>query len=317
MSLRLPSLQGRGRGRVITRTVRHEPSPLSPPLQGGDPRNRARKRTCLALLIWFTIVLLWAVATPLSAKPQRIASINLCTDQLVVLLAERSAIVSLYRSSADPAFSFVAGQVRGMHLNRGLAEEIMALKPDLVVAGIFTARPAVALLRRHGVKVIELPLADSFDSIRRQIETLAAELGEEHRGRQLIGEMERRLASVALGAGRVRSALAVGPNLFTNGRATLFDEVLSRAGLRNVAAEQGLTGFARLDLEQLVRSSPDVIVVPEDPGRRPSLAAERLGHPAIRHVLNERTLVSIPSALWSCGGPFTVEAVEKIAKAAR
>jgi iron complex transport system substrate-binding protein len=263
------------------------------------------------------VFVLLVSASPLLAKPQRIASINLCTDQLVVLLAERAAIVSLYRSSADPAFSSVAAQARGLHLNRGLAEEIMALEPDLVVAGIFTARPAVALLRRRGVRVVELPLADSFAAIRRQIEVLAAELGEEERGRQLIGDMERRLARVAAHAGSSRSALAVGPNFFTNGRATLFDEVLNRAGLRNVAADQGLTGFARLDLEQLVRASPDVIIMPSDPGRSPSLAVERLAHPAIRHTLRDRTLVSIPSALWPCGGPLTVEAVERIVEATR
>src|SRR5215813_14877630 len=74
------------------------------------------------------------------SKPQRIVSMNLCTDELVLRLADRGNISSVTWQARDRDNSNVADLARDVPINHGLAEEILPLNPDLVLAGIYTAR---------------------------------------------------------------------------------------------------------------------------------------------------------------------------------
>src|SRR4051794_41669818 len=78
-----------------------------------------------------------------ATKPQRVVSINLCVDELVLRLADRRNIASISWLSLDPKNSNVAALAREFPINHGVAEEIVPLKPDLVIAGMYTARGAV------------------------------------------------------------------------------------------------------------------------------------------------------------------------------
>ncbi|RLA20277.1 MAG: ABC transporter substrate-binding protein, partial [Gammaproteobacteria bacterium] len=93
------------------------------------------------LILCLVIALLPGAA--FSAKPQRIVSLNLCADQLLLQLAEPKAIASLTHLAADPELSYLAEEATNYPLNYGSAEEILQLDPDLILAGSFTARPAV------------------------------------------------------------------------------------------------------------------------------------------------------------------------------
>ena len=143
-------------------------------------------------------------ATP---APQRIASIYLCADQLVLRLADRARIVSLSRFAAQPAISGQADAIAGIPLNRGRAEEILIHKPDLIVAGQYTAPATKAMLRKLGIPVLELPTATNFDDIRANVRRVAAALGTPERGRRLIAELDRRLRAVPPGDTRRPSLL--------------------------------------------------------------------------------------------------------------
>ena len=117
--------------------------------------------SCLAVLL----------APPSAAddRPSRIVSTHLCGDQLLLLLADRDRLRSISFFATDPDLSQLADLAKGLPRNRGLAEEILPLAPDIVFAGAFAARPTVHLLRRLGVKVAEVPTAVTFDDIRQNI----------------------------------------------------------------------------------------------------------------------------------------------------
>ena len=76
------------------------------------------------------IYLLLFILTPAIAetRPQRIVSMNLCTDQLLMMLADREQIISLSYAAADPNQSLVADKVGDIPLNYGHAEEVVPLK---------------------------------------------------------------------------------------------------------------------------------------------------------------------------------------------
>ena len=69
----------------------------------------------------------------------------------------------------DPGNSNVADLAAEIPFNHGLAEEIIPLNPDLVIAGIYTARPAVAMLKRTGTPLAEVGVPKNLAEVRQQI----------------------------------------------------------------------------------------------------------------------------------------------------
>lgn len=260
-----------------------------------------------------TLAIAPSLVTAGSAK--RVVSINLCADQLLVLLADPGVLRSVTFLSARPSQSYVADRVDSIPVNHGEAEEILAMQPDLVVAGRFAARPAVRMLARLGVPVLDLPIPNTFEEIRRQIALLSDSLGVQAKGAAMIKKMNRQLAAVDVPSGPAPRALVLGVRGFTSGPGSLVHEVLTAAGLHNVAGDLGIGGFGRVDLEEIIAVDPDVIVLNQLADGAPSLAEKVLEHPALRHF--DGQIIRMNPTLWTCGGPYTVQAVEFLAEAVR
>ncbi len=258
-------------------------------------------------------------AAPLQAsaqtQPRRIVSINVCTDELLLRLAPASRIASVTWLSRDREGSNVADLAARMPINYGLAEEVIPLAPDLVVTGIATIRAAVALLNRAGVPVVEFGIANNFTDFRAQARKMAALLGDIGRGEQLIRDIDHRLDAIGLEPGAVNTidrptALVFNPNGFTDGSGTLVDEIMTRAGLDNLASHPDFANYDRVPLEVLAERAPDVLVVGESRDGPPALATELLKHPVIARLQPHTHIVVLPSRLWTCPGPASVDAID-------
>ena len=130
-------------------------------------------------------------------KPQRIVSTNLCTDQLVLLLADRERLASVTSRAVDPDVSNVVALAQGLTLNEGRAEEILVLKPDLVVTDHYWNRRTSGLMEKLGVRVHGIDWADSLAQIKAVIRDVAGAIGEPGRGEAMVAELEARLSAVA------------------------------------------------------------------------------------------------------------------------
>lgn len=264
----------------------------------------------LVVLLGATAMLVPHAPAQEAKKPRRIVSLNICTDQLVVLLADREAIASVTFLAADPVRSYVADRVAGLPVNHGLAEEVVSLEPDFVIAGQFAARSAVEMLRRLGIPVTVLPLPTSFDDIREQIAFVAEAVGEPERGVLAIAEMDAQLFSARLhGGGQGRVAAIYGPNGFTGGPGSLPHAVVEAAGFVNFAEKMGFGPIGQYSVEDIVDGRPDVLILNADESAAPSLARALLRHPAFKKLPNDAERIEVPPKLWTCGGPFTAEAV--------
>ena len=272
-------------------------------------------RRCLVFTVTLVSIISVAPAIVRADPPKSVVSINLCADQLLVLLAERDVLRSVTFLSSRPSLSFVADRVRDIAPNHGEAEEVLAMQPDLVVAGRFAARPAVRMLRRLGITVLDLPIPEAFDEIRGQIVSLSNVLGVRARGDDIIEEMDRRLANIEIRQGPPPRALVLGARGFTSGAGTLVDEVLAAAGIQNIASDLGIRGYGKVELEEVVAAKPDVIIFNQSKDEAPSLASEALTHPALNQFGGQ--IIHMEPALWTCGGPYTVDAVEFLAAAVR
>lgn len=254
--------------------------------------------------------------TPREA-PARVVSLNLCADELVVRLADREQVAAVTWLARDPRGSTVAGEAAGVPVTRGLSEEIVALRPDLVIAGAFTTRTTVGLLRRIGFPPLELGVPTDFDGVRAQIRTVAAALGHPERGTAMVADLDARLVSAEPQRPTRLRALVMRPNAFTVAPGSLGDAIIRSAGLVNVAAELGRDRFGQVPLEAAVLADADLIVLDAyDPGT-PSLADALLRHPVLAALAREGRTVSIPNQLWTCPGPQVAEVVARLAQAAQ
>ncbi|HRN86962.1 ABC transporter substrate-binding protein [Hyphomicrobium sp.] len=278
-----------------------------------------RPSTATTALIGTVALLLASFPLRADAPPRRIVSMNLCTDQMAMLMAAPGQLHSVSHLARDPKSSVLPDEARRFAVNHGLAEEIFMMQPDLVLAGTFTSRASVAMLKRLGFRVEQFPPAYSFDEIREQIRRMGDLLGRTERAEELVAELDRRIAATPEPGESTRRPLAAlhFANSYTVGSGTLSSEVVSRAGLENLGTRLGLSGTIRLPLEILVVSTPDLIVG----GTRyessaPALAYQTFEHPALSAVLQGRPMTAVPDKYWVCGAPFTAEAVRILADAA-
>lgn len=270
----------------------------------------------MPVLLRYSIIFLTLAVTPAdAAKPQRIVSVGLCSDQLVLLLAQREQIASVSVWARDRNLSYMIDTVGDIPLNNASIEEIIRYQPDLVVASEFVARETVGLLRQLGFPVKQLPLATSVDEIYDLLTRFAGWTGNEQRAQALVDEMRRRLAAVEarISARPAKSVIIYSPNGFTIGADTLEYDLFLRAGYRNLAAEMGISGFREISLEQLVAADPDVLQIDSSLSRQESLAMAALQHPVLEKLIRGRENLEIPLRLRICAGPMIVDAIEMMA----
>lgn len=248
------------------------------------------------------------------APAKRVVSINLCTDQLVVDLVERERIAGLSRLAADSALSAIADRAKNFKLLRGQSEEVLALKPDVVLTSAYSTPEVVAMLRRIGVRVEVIDMARDLDGIRTAIRQVAKAVGEVARGEALIADFDRRIAAAAPRGSLRPSALAYQVNSLTAEPGELMDAAISAAGLKNVARLHRLGPAGRLPLETLIAHPPDLVVLGHDPDRYRTAMADNLRHRAFRSLLARRPHVHVPMPLWLCGTPAIASAIEELGR---
>ncbi|OOY12655.1 hypothetical protein BMG00_02100 [Thioclava marina] len=257
---------------------------------------------------------LGAATSAWAEEPARVVSMNLCTDQLALALADPDQIVSLSHFATDPTMSVSWKQAEDYPLNYGRAEEISILHPDLVLADTWSNPDTIRMLRTLGIEVEQLPPGTSLPEIRARIATTGELLGHPDRAAKMLADFDARLAAIEKPAPGLRAAI-IGPSGYGYGPRTLEGQILEMAGFSNVVSGPGLDWGGRLPLEDLVMDRPDLVVVGGSmKGQGTSRAQEVLAHPVLRDLPVVRGL---RDASWTCGAPAMLTAVAELAALGR
>ena len=249
-------------------------------------------------------------APPRGAPPQRVVSLNLCTDQLAMLLAAPGQLISVSRLASDPRSSAMSREAASWPRNAGQAEEIFLLNPDLVLAGRYTARATVSMLERLGIPVQRFDPASGLDEVPDRIAKMGEALGREAAATALIARFEADLLSLRYEVGAARAAIYQA-NGYTLGSGTMAADIMEAAGLRNVMADR--PGGGRLPLELLVIRAPDMLIT-STPYPGASRSEEILSHPVLQAMALPRANTG-PD--WICGTPYVLRAIRDLQEAAR
>ncbi len=251
---------------------------------------------------WLAAVCTTALCTATAAAPtpRHVMSLSMCTDALVLDLLPLNRIASVTFLSRDPSNSFLWPQAAKVHINYGNAEEVLAEKPDFVLAGTYTTPATRMLIKQVGIAMLEVPAANNFAEIRATTRSVAHALGEDASAEALIAKMDATLRELAATKPRriIRVAGWNGGGSVP-GHGTLFDAILTAAGGVNVASSDG-EGDGSFDLEQLLKARPDVLAYGSDTSSTPSLHTDEALHPIVLKLYAGRR-ITYPSALYSCG----------------
>ncbi|SEA84555.1 ABC transporter substrate-binding protein [Rubrimonas cliftonensis] len=269
------------------------------------------------------LLLLLTAAAPARASesasgPQRVVSMNLCADQLALMLGAPGQVVSVSRWAQRPEASNLAGQAAALPANDGLAEQIFAMRPDLVLTGPFSNAVTKRMLERLGAPVAVVPSANSFAEVSEAIRVTGRAMGREAAAEALVADYEAELAAARARAADLPRALAAThyPNSYTSGAGTLAAAAMDAARLDNAAASLGLNGPSPLALERLVMLEPFLIRSRHISGEREGRAYENATHPALAALVARGGAVL--AERWQvCGTPFVTLAIDALAAARR
>jgi iron complex transport system substrate-binding protein len=256
-----------------------------------------------------------AAAAPASSppsKPRHIMSLNLCTDQLLLQMVppERIASVSfLSLAAGKPVFTAEAAHVR---VNYGTLEEVLAQRPDLVLAGLASTPTTRAFLKQASIPLVEVPIANNFAQIREITKQVGAALGEDDKAQSLIASMDATLAELSATKPARRIVVAGwGGGGEIPGTDTLFNAILTAAGGVNAAALTRNPQFGAFDFEQLLALNPDIIAFPDAALDQPGLRREQIQHRVVQAFFADRQ-IAYPETLYSCGLPQSADAAKSL-----
>lgn len=241
--------------------------------------------------------------------PQRVVSINLCTDQLAMLIAAPGQLASVSWLAADPSVSLMVDEAKTIGLNHSGAEEVFLQDPELVLADPYSDRATVNLMSQLGLHIVTIPPTNSIKDLRENIIRMGKVLGQPKRAERILTQFDADLAAV-IRPEHSRLATTYGANGYAADRNGLAGDVMRRAGLQLLSGDLSLpTG--QIPLESLIMAAPGLIITGDRyPGQSQSEAI--LDHPAFRKI--SATKIKVADRDWICGLPSVTSVIARLTK---
>jgi iron complex transport system substrate-binding protein len=263
----------------------------------------------------FAALFLVSCAKPPAAPEQSahptIVSLNPCTDAILAEVTAPGQLLAISRYSRDPrGSSMPLAEARRYRTTGGTVEEVLALGPDLVVAGGFLDPAAAAALARLGVRVETVGIATTVAESEAQVRRLAQLAGEPAMGEALVARIDRAVAA-AHRPGPRASTLVWQEGGLVPGPRTLVAELLGNSGLASQSASRGLGQGAYLPLEEILADPPRLVIAADV--LRQGQDERALAHPALRRLPGVRYASLEPNLLY-CGGPTIPRLAERLAQ---
>jgi iron complex transport system substrate-binding protein len=270
--------------------------------------GRALKRR----LGWLLAMIALAISNGATrAAGPRIVSMNVCSDQLLLSLADPDQIVGLSRFARDDWQSFSADQARHFPILSGGAEDVLVIKPDIVVASLFDNRATRELLKTNGLHLIEFTVPRTLEEVKQQIRAMGDVVQHPDRATAEIARLD-----AAIGRARQTASakhyrvLPLSRRGWVSGRDSLVSSLMAEAGLLNPAADLGVGSGGFVSLEAIVNLRPDYILVSEPGERAEDDGRAFLLHPALEHFYPPEKRIVLPERLTVCGGAMLADALD-------
>lgn len=247
----------------------------------------------------------------IAAPPQRVVSLGVCADQLLLALADPIQIASLSSEAGNPRISYLADLAAPHPQGGGGVEALVGYLPDLVLADGTTSPATSDLIEALGYTTVQLQSVASIDEAIAQILLVGVILGREAEG-QALADLVDTARHQAARNNRGDTVVSIRSGGEVSGATSLMTNLLAVIGLNNVGDELS-SGAGRISLEALVATPPTYLVVPETESIAVGGGLAMLQHPALAHVFPPARRLLVPDRLTHCAGPSLPVALRRLA----
>jgi iron complex transport system substrate-binding protein len=255
------------------------------------------------------------VAPALATAMPRIASMNVCTDQLLVPLADPEQILGLSRYSRDRFESWAADVAHRYQILSGGAEDILVLRPDVVVASLFDKRSTRELLKQKGLRLAEFAVPRTLEEVKAQIREMGEIVQHPDRAAAEIARLDTAIAHARrVVVEKHYSVLPLSRRGWIAGSDNLVSSLLAETGLNNAAGDLGMGAGGFASLEAIINAKPDFLLVSDAGDRAEDDGQAFLLHPALERFYPPARRIVIPDRLTVCGGVMLAEALDVLVR---
>ena len=254
-----------------------------------------------------------ALALPASAAAApRIVSMNICTDQLLLAIADPAQIMGLSRFSGN-ARQWAGPEARKFPILSGGAEDILVLKPDVIAASDFDKRSTRELLKANGQNLVEFPVPRTLADVREQIRQMGDLAGHPERAAAEIARLDAAISGAKqAAAGKHFRMLPLSRRGWVPGRDSFVGAILAEAGLASAAGELGISFGGFVSMEEIIKLKPDFLVVSDLGERAEDDGRAFLLHPALERFYPRTKRIVIPERMTECGGVLLADALNAL-----
>jgi iron complex transport system substrate-binding protein len=239
-----------------------------------------------------------------ASEALRVASLNMCTDEYLLMLAKPSEIASVSRLSRDPADSSLWRIGQRYPGNRGDLESALGTHPNLLITMGGSGRSTKLVAAKLGLKTLDLPFPISIRDVAANMDQVAAALGDPARSLP----WKRHLTRLQRGGPPARDAIFLGAGGNSVAARSVEAEWMELAGLR----QRSLPG-GRASLELLATRPPAVLLRSSYRRTERSIGQTWLDHPLARPKAS--AIVTVDGRPWTCAGPLMISEIERLRRA--
>lgn len=200
--------------------------------------------------------------------PRRIYATTLSLEEILTDLVPLERIAAISEPAADPKISLIADKAAQISLKlpqKVSAEQILAIKPDLVIVQENSNTAFIKTLKDSGLKVYITKVPTSLNMVRQRIINLSVAVNEKQQGNRIIDELDHKTKFVKDAVGTMSAEekkILMGYSLLgVFGSAEgLFNDICINAGVTNGAALAGLVRGEHLSKEKILEVDPDVLM---------------------------------------------------------
>ncbi|MBT5187888.1 MAG: ABC transporter substrate-binding protein [Kordiimonadaceae bacterium] len=242
----------------------------------------------------------------------RIVSLDYCSDQFVLMLADRDQIIAV-SDAAEDIYSFYRDLAKGLPNSKSSIEEVIMLKPDVAVQTYSAAAHMAEMTKRTNIKLVATKYGSDPETVYENITMVGKALGQVPRADEFNKSYSERLLALKNQPHSSLKIAFITPSGTTAGVGTNVDDIIKLAGFESYAEANGFMGWLSLPIENLILDPPDMFITGFfEKGAVTQSNWSLSRHDYLFEMMNEIPTINLPGSMMSCNGLFNIDAAELI-----
>ena len=261
-------------------------------------------------------------------KPERIVSLSISTDEILLDLVEPKRIVALTKYVDDEGISNATDKAKAVkgRVQAGNPEAILALRPDLILLPDFSSADTIQSLREMQQPVYVYKTPYNLADVRACIKELGQVVGEEAAAQLILQRMEARLSQLQQKMGPI-PATEQKRVIFMSDKGAYyspehsFNDICKHAQVVNALSQLHFAKPITVGQEEIVRLNPDAFILSgwvDSTDQEPAALAHNLSqdpsYASVKAVKN-KAIYTLPAKHLLCLSQYMVEASYDLARA--